>query len=200
MYPVMVYNETVNMLGEMEAEGRGPALLQAGLAQSFGVEPERYVRLNFKGFVDLIDAVGGVTIDVPRTIVDYNYPTEDLGVMTVQFDPGPQHINGERALIYARTRYADDDYHRAARQQQVVSALLGKLMNPIYWPAVTLTLQQSVDTDLTLWDMLTLAPPVLLSGGGDRLVIDRERITANANGVAIPDYEKIRPWVETYFD
>lgn len=192
---------TVNMLGEMEAAGNGPELLKAGIQQSFGVRPERYVRLDFNGFVRLIDAVGGITVDVPRPLIDYNYPTDDFGVMTVSFEAGLQHMDGERALIYARTRYADDDYRRAERQQQVVSALMGKLINPVYWPAVTLVLQGSVDTDLTLWDMLTLAPPVLVGGPrAQHLVIDRDTITATAEGVTIPDYAKIAPWLEAYFD
>ncbi|HLV36311.1 MAG TPA: LCP family protein [Spirillospora sp.] len=192
---------TVNMLGEMEGAGGGPQLMKSGIQHSFGVKPDRYVRLDFKGFVRLIDAVGGITINVERPIVDYNYPTEDLGVMTVQFDAGVQHMDGERALIYARTRYADDDYRRAERQQQVISALLGRLINPLHWPAVVGALSQAVDTDLTLWDMIVLAPPVVLGGSrAERLVIDRDYITATAEGVAIPDYARIAPWLDTYFD
>lgn len=192
---------TVNMLGEMEAVGTGPELMKAGIRQSFGVQPERYVRLDFNGFTHLIDAVGGVTIDVPSALVDHAYPTEDDGVMTVEFAAGLQHMDGKRALIYARTRHADDDYRRAERQQQVISALLGKLINPIYWPAVAAALAQTVDTDLTLWDLVVLAPPVLIGGArAERLVINREYITATAEGVAIPDYIKIAPWLEAYFD
>ncbi|MBZ0299199.1 MAG: LCP family protein [Anaerolineae bacterium] len=192
---------TVNMLGEMEDGNTGPALMKAAVAQSFGVTPERYVRLNFSGFVGLVDAVGGVTIDVTHPIVDYNYPTEDFGVKTVEFEIGVQHMDGERALIYARTRYADDDYRRAERQQQVVSALLGRMINPLAWPAVAGVLSQSVDTDLSAWDLLTLAPAVLIGGGrADRLVIDRDLITATAEGVAVPDYEQLAPWVQAHFD
>ena len=191
---------TVNMLGETDAPGAGPALMKAGIKESFGVDAERYVRLDFNGFIRLIDAVGGVTINVERPIIDYNYPTANNGVMMVQFDPGLQEMNGERALIYARTRYADDDYRRAERQQQVVTALMNKLINPMHWPAVIGVVYQSVDTDLNLWDLLTLAPPVILKAGGERLVIDRDYITGSAEGAAIPDYEKIAPWLEAYFD
>jgi LCP family protein required for cell wall assembly len=192
---------TVNMLGEMESSGRGPELVAAAIEQGFGIGVERYVRLDFNGFVDLIDAVGGITIDVERAIVDTNYPTDDYGIMTIQFDPGVQHMDGERALIYARTRYADDDYRRVGRQQQIVSALLGRLVNPAYWPSALGVLHRSVDTNLTLWDMMRLAPPVLVNRGRfDQLVIDREYITATSGGAAVPDYEKIRPWLEGRFD
>ncbi len=192
---------TINMLGEMEAAGSGPALTQAAIAASFGIQPDRYVRLNFEGFVALVDAVGGISVDVERHLIDYNYPTADYGVMTVEFEAGRQHMNGERALIYARTRYADDDFQRTRRQQQVVSALLGKLIVPIYWPSALIALNQTLDTDLTLWDMLTLAPPIVLGGaGGERLTIDRERITATAEGVVIPDYPQLETWVSANFD
>jgi LCP family protein required for cell wall assembly len=126
---------TINLLGEQEASGRGVTLLADSLQQSFGVRPERYIRLDFAAFTELVDAVGGIAVDVDRTIVDDAYPTEDGGVISIRFDSGVQYLDGERALQYARTRHADDDYHRGERQQQVVSALVGRLINPLGWPA-----------------------------------------------------------------
>jgi LCP family protein required for cell wall assembly len=191
---------TINVLGEEQNPGGGVDLLEASLSQNFGVGIDRYVRLQFDGFMELIDAVGGVTIDVERTIVDDFYPTEDGGVTTVRFESGVQHMDGERALIYARTRHADDDYQRAERQQQVVSALLAKMANPINWPSVVSILNRAMETNLTVVDMALLAPPVLLNiGRYDRLVIDRDYIVGVANGVA-PDYAKINPWIEPRFD
>lgn len=192
---------TVNMLGEMEQAGRGAALLAEAVEQNFGISIERTVRLDFHGFVELIDAVGGITIDVERAIVDNLYPTADGGVTSIRFESGVQHMDGERALIYARTRHADDDYRRTERQQQVVSALLGRLANPVYWPAALSVLNRSVDTNLTVWDMLRLAPPVILNRGQfEQLVIDRDKITATAGGTAVPDYSQITPWLEGRFD
>ena len=89
---------TVNMLGEMEEAGMGPALMKAGIKESFGIESERFVRLDFNGFVHLIDAVGGISINVERELIDHNYPTDDFGVITVKFEPGEQQMDGERAL------------------------------------------------------------------------------------------------------
>jgi len=191
----------VNVLGEMDAPGSGPDLLAQSIAASFGVQPDRYLRLNFQGFIDLIDAVGGVTIDVPRTIVDYQYPTADFGTIEVRFEQGSQHMDGERALQYARTRHADDDYQRAARQQQVLTALSLKLLNPISWPRVVAVISGSMDTNLTLIDFVTQAPTILLNAGRfERLVIDRDYITASASGNAIPDYAKLSPWLYERFD
>lgn len=192
---------TVNVLGEQGRAGGGVDLMIASLAHNFGVNIDRYARLQFDGFVELIDAVGGVTIDVERTIVDNLYPTEDGGVTTIRFESGVQHMDGERALIYARTRQADDDYHRANRQQQVISALLGKAVIPAYWPSVITVLNRSLDTNLTVIDMVLLAPPVVLNMGRyDRLVVDRDYIVGSAGGNAVPNYEKLAPWLADRFE
>ena len=191
---------TVNVLGEQQKLGGGTELLMAAINQDFVVQVDRYARLDFQGFVELIDAVGGVTIDVERSIVDSSYPTEDGGVTTIQFDSGVQHMDGERALIYARTRHADDDYQRAGRQQQVVSALLGRMAIPVYWPAAISVLNRSLETNLTVIDMALLAPPVLLNiGRYERLVIDRDYVLGGAEGV-VPNYKKIYPWLEGHFE
>jgi LCP family protein required for cell wall assembly len=192
---------TVNVLGEIDMPGSGPALLAQGIQNSFGIQPDRYVRMNFQGFTELIDAVGGVTIDVDRTIIDNAYPTEDGGTTSIRFDPGVQTMDGERALIYARTRHSDDDYQRAARQQQVLSALSLKLFNPLTWPAVLDTMSRNVDTDLSAWDMVSYAPTVILNAGRfERQVIDRDYIITTADGSAVPNYAALDSWIRERFD
>ncbi|NTU83949.1 MAG: LCP family protein [Chloroflexales bacterium] len=89
-----------------------------------GMKVDFVATVNFAGFAGLIDALGGVTIDVPAYILDEEYPTEDFGVMRVEFQPGPQRMDGATALIYARTRHQDSDFGRAERQQQVVRAIM----------------------------------------------------------------------------
>ncbi len=193
---------TVNVLGEMDTPGTGPELLSASIAASFDIQPDKYARVNFDAFVQLVDAVGGVTIDVPRPIVDYQYPTQNYGTMTVEFQPGRQHMDGETALIYARTRHADDDYGRAERQQQVIAALTRKLANPFNWGAAVTVIIRNVDTNMNPLEMALYAPPVLLRGGTgtiDRLVIDREYISPGAGG-AVPNYDKLAPWLDGRFD
>ena len=194
----------INALGEQEAEGSGPALLGASFQESFGVEVDRYVRLDFQGFIDVIDAVGGVDIDVPKLIIDDDYPAPDGGTMSVRFDPGREHMDGERALQYARTRHQDDDYQRAARQQQVVDALVRKLSDPRYvtaWPRVWQALQERTDTDLSAWDMLRIGPALALGWSWrDECVLRREDLIGMKAGYWIPDYERIIPWIEGHFD
>lgn len=83
--------------------------------------------INFNGFAKMIDAIGGIDVDVPFEIIDNEYPTEDFGIMTVQIPAGPQHMDGTTALQYVRTRHADSDFGRAQRQQQVIQAIVQAL-------------------------------------------------------------------------
>ena len=133
--------------------------------------------------------------------MDNAYPTPDGGIMSIRIESGTQHMDGERALIYARTRHGSDDFRRAEHQQQILSAVAKKLTNPVYWPGVFRVLNQYMDTDMTVWDMLTIAPPILLNGGRfDQLVVDRDYILGTAQGHAIPNMEVLTPWIAERFD
>ncbi len=92
-----------------------------------GARIDYTAQINFDGFVGIIDALGGITIDVPFYIIDYEYPTPDFGTTVVEFQPGVQRMDGATALIYARTRHYDSDFGRAERQQQVIRAILAEI-------------------------------------------------------------------------
>lgn len=92
-----------------------------------GIRADYTAQVNFDGFVGLIDALGGITIDVPAPLVDDAYPTPDYGIMRVEFQPGLQRMDGATALIYARTRHADSDFGRSQRQQQVMQAIAAEI-------------------------------------------------------------------------
>ena len=191
---------TANMLGEMAEAGSGSQLVAAALEAPLGVGVDRTVRLRFEDLAALIDAAGGVTIDVERTIRDEAFPLSDTETEVVQFDPGLQWMDGERALQYARTRHADDDYARAGRQQQVMQAFARQLLNPLTWPAVLGALSR-IDTDLTFGDVLGLAPVILLNAGRfEQRTIDRTLLMAASDGTAVVDWETLRAWVEPRFD
>lgn len=189
-----------HVLGESEQEGYGIDLAAQTVEQNFGVRVHRTLRLNFDGFVAIIDAAGGVTIDVPESFTDYEYPTPDYGTMTVSFDAGVQHMSGERALQYARIRHGSSDFVRAARQQQVIAALVRQLLHPANWwriPGVYVAFVQNVETDLTLIDAALLAPAVLWVGPDnmDRQVITQDiapnATLANGAEVQMPDWSEV---------
>ncbi|GAC1386079.1 MAG: hypothetical protein NVSMB42_06290 [Herpetosiphon sp.] len=85
------------------------------------------VTVNFDGFEAIVNALGGIDVDVPFRIVDNEYPTPDFGTRRVVFEAGHQHLDGGRALEYARTRHADSDFGRGQRQQQVLAAMSSTL-------------------------------------------------------------------------
>ena len=191
---------TANFLGEVEQAGNGIPLLESTIEYNFGIQIDRYVRMDFAGFESLVDAVGGVYIDVPYVVEDFSYPTADYGTIHIRFEPGYQWMDGETALIYARTRHGDDDYRRAERQQQVASAFVSRAINPLTWAGLISALNQSVETNLSVLDLVTLAPTsVFNSGHFNQLVIDRDYILAGSKG-PIPDYAKLAPFISEHFD
>lgn len=140
--------------------GGGPALAEQTLSYNFGIPVQRYAVIDFAGFKQIVDAVGGVDIDVPKEIVDYEYPTEDYGIETLVIPAGRVHMDGNLALKYVRTRHADSDFGRLQRQQQVMLAIRDKALSIGNLGAVPETLHalgDSLRTDFTLPEILTLA-------------------------------------------
>jgi polyisoprenyl-teichoic acid--peptidoglycan teichoic acid transferase len=107
--------------------GGGPALAKATVGRLLDLKVDYFVMINFQGFRTLIDRLGGIAITVPETITDPSYPTDDFKTISVTFPKGRQFLNGERALIYARTRHADSDFGRNQRQQQVLVAIFERV-------------------------------------------------------------------------
>lgn len=85
-----------------------------------------YAKVNFKGFMDAVDALGGVDVNVP-----FYFSTQSHLGKTLKFYPGPQHLNGEQALAYVRMRKKDpmNDHGRNKRQQEVISSLLDRMLS-----------------------------------------------------------------------
>jgi LCP family protein required for cell wall assembly len=114
----------------------GVQLARATIEQDYGIPIDRYAWVGLDGFSKVIDTLGGVDIDITHPIVDDNYP-DDTGAnandpyayQRLYLAPGPQHLSGEQALDYVRSRHADlvGDIGRTQRQQQVLEALKPKL-------------------------------------------------------------------------
>lgn len=90
------------------------------------------VLINFKGFQEIIDTLGGITVDVETSFTDYEFPrNDDKGYITISFKAGKQDMNGDKALQYARSRHGNNgegsDYMRARRQQKVIAAIKDKI-------------------------------------------------------------------------
>lgn len=193
---------TAHFFAESNQPGTGPEAAVQTVSQNFGVTLHRYVRIDFEGFVRIVDAMGGMDIDVPHPLIDYEYPTHDYGTMIVEFQAGPQHLTGEQALAYARIRHGSSDFKRAERQQLVIQALVAQALKPdtlFRLPAVVDAVRSSVTTDLSAVELLRLSPTLLRASpfAWDRRVIQGEMVqpytTPAGAAVQLPVWEKINP-------
>jgi LCP family protein required for cell wall assembly len=154
----------------------GPDVARRTVGEVVGVRLDRYLLIGLQGVRDIVDAAGGVVIDVETPIYDAAYPTDDYGTTVVNIPAGRQRMDGETALRYARTRHQDSDFGRIARQQRVLVALRSTMLQPLNWwriPAVLEAVRRSVRTDLGPFDLAALALSALGSSNEpERLVID----------------------------
>ena len=102
---------------------RGFTGLKAILGELYNLDIKYYVEVNFAGFEQIVDALGGVTINVQVPVVDDSYPAGSGALQRVYIPSGMQHMNGVDALVYARSRHGSTDFDRGARQQRVLLSL-----------------------------------------------------------------------------
>jgi LCP family protein required for cell wall assembly len=156
---------TAYTIGEARRYPGGGARLAMDTVSSFVGQPVHYyIRVNFAGFVELVDLIGGVDVMVPTTIHDEEFPTADYGIETFHLEAGAQHLDGETALKYVRTRNIDDDYGRAGRQQQVLRAVIDRVTRTDLvttllprLPRLLYTMRSSIETDIPMAMQLDFA-------------------------------------------
>lgn len=155
-----------NYLGEVfEYPGGGQALAVQTVETLLGVPIDYYVAVNFEAFVEVVDLIGGIEMNIPEMIDDPDYPDQCYGFDPFSIEAGEQHLDGEAALKYARTRATfGGDIDRAARQQAVILAVreqifeLDSLSQLIAQaPQLWQTSQDNVRTNMTLDEAIQLA-------------------------------------------
>lgn len=156
-----------------------------------------YAMVTLDGFVGVVDALGGVTIDVPKAIVDATYPHENGSTVRVEIPAGRQHLDGHLALAYARIRRSSDDFARMHRQRCVLGAVVEQT-NPLEvvlnFPRLADAIKTSVTTDIPqdrLGDFVDLLPKL----SSDRMAtmrIDRSYQVASPPGRAYYNIDRIR--------
>lgn len=155
-----------NYYGEVyEYPGGGQALAVQTVEALLGVPIDYYVAVNFDAFVEVVDLIGGIDLDVPEAIDDPDYPDRCYGYDPFSIEAGEQHLDGEAALKYARTRATfGGDVDRAGRQQAVILAVRQKIfdLNSIpqliaQAPQLWQTSQENVRTNMTLDEAIQLA-------------------------------------------
>lgn len=135
----------------------GPELTKEIVENLLDVKIDNYVKTNFSGFRDIIDTLGGVTIDVEKNM-HYDDPTDGTHI---NLHEGVQHLTGKTALDYARFRHdALGDISRTQRQQKLLKAVAAEMLQGstvLKLPALIPQINSAVETDLSLTDMLKLA-------------------------------------------
>jgi LCP family protein required for cell wall assembly len=130
----------------------GPALVIKTVKQITGLPITHYINLNFKGFADVVDAIGGVWVDVPIEI--YDTQASGFGKAYATVHKGYQKLDGKHALTFVRTRHtmADSDYGRMRNQQTFLKALGAQalsLSNVFNATGIIDAVTSNLQTDLT---------------------------------------------------
>lgn len=137
------------------AAGYGNDCMINTIQNYFGIPIDYYAKINFKGLVKLVDAVGGVEVDVPQRLCTDNSDRWS----TICIEPGRQTLNGEQALVFARNRKSlvNGDFGRAQHQQEIIMALIDKMKTITkvsQFTAILDTISNSLDTNLTTKQIL----------------------------------------------
>ena len=138
----------------------GPAATVRAVSEFAGVDISHYVEVDFGGLESVVDALGGVTVNIPEDITAGN------GGMA--FSAGEQVLTGAEALSYARERYnvSGGDFGRAQAQRQIVEAIVREVLasSPVELPSLIGKLAQSISTDLSVADIASYALEIQRSG------------------------------------
>jgi polyisoprenyl-teichoic acid--peptidoglycan teichoic acid transferase len=152
---VRVPGHGIHKINAAHAYG-GPELTCATVRDLFGIDPDYYIDLNFEGFQQVVDAVGGVDVNVHEPL-DYD---DNWGKLHIHLKPGQQHLNGYRAMGYVRFRHTDNDLMRAQRQHEFIEALRARVTSPTAFlglPNAVAAVRNNLHSNLSMDQMLTLA-------------------------------------------
>jgi LCP family protein required for cell wall assembly len=132
-------------------ETRGYNGLKSILGYLYGLDIQYYVEVNFGGFEKVVDALGGVTVNVQVPVLDDNFPEAGGHRERLYVPAGVQHMTGAQALEYSRSRKSTSDFERAARQQRVLVSIrrqldIGQALQNI--DVLSAAIGQSVRTDI----------------------------------------------------
>ena len=137
----------------------GPEMSMKVVSDLLGIPVKYYVQANFNGFKNIVDALGGVTLDVEQNM--YHEDPDDGGAYEINLRKGVQRLDGDKALQYVRYReYAMGDIDRTTHQQRFLVALAKEMLQPstiLKLPTLVPEINKHVKTNLSVSDMVTLA-------------------------------------------
>ncbi len=137
----------------------GVKLAESTVENFLGIDIDHYVLINTRSFVKIIDAIGGIDIDVEKRMY-YEDPWDDDGGLVIDLYPGEQHMDGKTAVTYVRYRDSEGDIGRVKRQQAFMAACMDKVTSPEILPRIPKIVREVIDaveTDMSLRQLLELA-------------------------------------------
>ncbi|MCD4760647.1 LCP family protein [bacterium] len=157
---------SIYTIGELQDDRGGGQLMKDIISETFDIPIHYFAAVDFNGFIEMIDAIGGIKVDVKRSFIDYEFPTYDDKWQTVSFEAGEQKMDGITALRFSRSRHGNNgegsDFARIKRQQTVLLAAKDKmtsfntLINPKKITSLFSLFNKYTKTDLEPWEAVKL--------------------------------------------
>ncbi len=185
---------TAYFFAEANEPGSGPRAALQTIHENFDVPVRYYAVVHMFGLISVIDALGGVDIQLESSMGG--------------FPAGTYHLSGEEALNFVRERSSSDDFNRMVRTQILLSAVIKKAIDPSYWvslPQFVYSLTQVVDTNIPVWQWPRLLFALMRAFvfGIDAQTITREMVspfqTSEGAQVLAPNWEAIHPLLKQMF-
>ena len=174
----------------------GEKLAQRTVEDFLGVNIDHYVVIDTHAFQKIIDALGGIDIDVEKRMY-YEDPWDDDGGLVIDLKPGMQHMNGKTAVTYVRYRDEEGDIGRIKRQQKFMKACMEKVTSPSIIPKLPTVIKEvmgSVKTDLSFRQLLEFAGTLkeAQKNGLKTDMVPGRPLYISGVSYWIPDVEKLR--------
>ena len=182
----------------------GHKLTKSTVEDLLGAEMEHYVIINVNAFTKIIDAIGGIDINVEKRMY-YEDPWDDNGGLVINLYPGQQHMDGKTAITYVRYRDEEGDIGRITRQQKFMKAVMDKLTSPSIIPRIPAIIGQVVDsinTDLSVKQMIEFMAALkeAQSNGLQTEMLPGRPMYIGGVSYWIPDLSKLRATVANTLD
>ncbi|MFN2145835.1 MAG: LCP family protein [Anaerolineales bacterium] len=186
---------TAHFFGENQQAGQGPDWAINTVETNFETPVDSYLRIQFENFPALVDAMGGIDLDLETDMAGYS--------------AGTHHLDGDQALAFVRDRAGTDDFFRMAQTQVFLKSFLKAILDPTTWPQLPAILQsmgQTIDTSIPVWQFPRIGIAVLrayLTDNINFLLITREDVapwvTNEGAQVLLPNWPSIKAKIKDQF-
>ena len=182
----------------------GHQLTENTIENLMGVDVEHYVIINIKAFHKIIDAIGGVDINVEKRMY-YEDPWDDNGGLVIDLHPGMQHMDGKTAITYVRYRDEEGDIGRIARQQRFMQAVMDKVTSPAIIPRIPAIISEvigSIKTDLSVKQIIEFVTALKSAqkNGLQTEMLPGKPVYIDGVSYWIPDLAKLRATIANTLD